>query len=83
MQLTKSKWRNDPLKFFLFPLPGCPSSEFTKVPGSISPVRGKIRLRGNNSTHQIEKFRNKKGSFLDQYVRDSSENLREMFEEHL
>ena len=31
MQLTKSKWRNDPLKFFLFPLPGCPSSEFTKV----------------------------------------------------
>ena len=31
MQLTKSKWRNDPLTFFLFPLPGCPSSEFTKV----------------------------------------------------
>ena len=31
MQLTKSKWRNDPLKFFLFPLPGCPSSDFTRV----------------------------------------------------
>ena len=42
-------------------------------------VRGKSRLRGNKSTHQIEKFRNKKGSFLDQYVLDSSNNLREAF----
>ena len=31
---------------------------------------------GNKSAHQIEKFKNKKGPFLDQYVRDSSENLR-------
>ena len=44
---------------------------------------GTSRLRGNKSTHQIEKFRNKKGSFLDQYVVDSSENLSKLFEEHL
>ena len=29
--------------------------------------------------HRVEKFRNKKGSFLDQYVVDSSENLRAAF----
>ena len=53
---------------------------FPKVVLSVSdrrgPVRGKSLLRGNKSTHQIEKVRNKKGSFLDQYVLDSSNNLR-------
>jgi hypothetical protein len=47
------------------------------------PVRGKSLLTGNKSAHQIEKFKNKKGSFLDQYVLDSSENLRKLVEEHL
>ena len=44
--------------------------------GTAGPGPGKSRLSGKKSTYQIEKFRNKKGSFLDQYVRDSSENLR-------
>ena len=44
---------------------------------------GKNSTQGKKSTHQIEKFKNKKGSFLDQYVLDSSENLSKLFEEHL
>ena len=53
------------------------------VIGMESPVPGKSLLTGNKSAHQIEKFRNKKESFLDQYVLDSSQNLRASLRWHL
>ena len=52
MQLTKSKWRNDPLKVFLFPMPGgCGSEVPGKVPSSPKtgmsrkPEYGKVKFR--------------------------------------
>ena len=59
MQLTKSKWRNDPLKFFLFPLPGCPSSEFTKVRiknRGLGQVKNMLHSGSENTNFYKEQF---------------------------
>ena len=56
MQLTKSKWRNDPLKFFLFSVPGCPSSEFTKVQIKNRGLWGQISKSSHRKINTRAKF---------------------------
>ena len=74
MQLTKSKWRNDPLKcYFCFHRLGCPSSDFTIIPWHPG-----IPENSNEPETQIWESQTKKGWFLNQYVFDSFNNLRKV-----